>query len=207
MSDQYTAKEERFNILTHAIGIPLGIVALLLMLIKSGDNTAIVSSLFFGISLIVLYGASTLYHAAKSPIRRHKLRILDHSAIYILIAGTYTPLCLIILKGPTGHLVFGVVWGLALCGIVLKLFFTGRFKVLSTILYVLMGWIAAFVYRPIYENLSVEGIEWILAGGISYTTGAILYSIKKIPYNHAVFHCFVLGGSFCHFIAVYSFVL
>lgn len=205
--DQYTAKEERLNIITHAVGIPLGIIALLLLLLRSSSDKERISSLIFGVSLIVLYSASTLYHAAKNPVKRKKLRILDHSAIYVLIAGTYTPLCLITLNGQTGNLVFGLVWSLALFGIVLKLFFTGRFKVLSTILYVLMGWIAAFVYQPIFENFSAEGISWVLAGGISYTLGALLYSIKKIPYNHAIFHGFVLGGSACHFVAVYSFIL
>jgi len=203
----YSPKEERLNIISHAIGIPLGVLALVLLMLKSDNSQEVISSLFFGISLIALYSASTCYHSAKAPDKRQKLRIFDHAAIYMLIAGTYTPLCLLVLTGATGNILFGVVWSIAAFGILLKLFFTGRFKIFSTILYVLMGWIAVFVYRPLFEHLSLEGIQWILGGGFSYTLGAILYSIKKIPYNHAIFHFFVLLGSFSHFIAVYTFIL
>lgn len=205
----YSPAEERINIGSHALGLVLSIVALLLLVQRalSYDNPLFTLSFaVFGASLICLYLASTLYHSAKTLKARTRLRIVDHATIYILIAGTYTPFCLVTLTGPTGWTVFAVSWGLAAAGLVLKLFFTGRFQLLSTLMYVFMGWIVIFVVKPMIANLPLAGLVWLLAGGISYTTGAVIYSIKKIPFNHAIFHLFVLAGSFCHFIAVYQYV-
>jgi hemolysin III len=205
----YSPAEERINISSHALGLALSIVALLLLVLRarSYDNALYTLSFsVFGASLICLYLASTLYHSAKTQRLRTRLRIVDHATIYILIAGTYTPFCLITLSGPTGWAVFAVSWGLAAAGLVLKLFFTGRFQLLSTLMYVFMGWIVIFVVKPMIANLPLEGLVWLIVGGISYTTGAVIYSIKKIPFNHAIFHLFVLAGSFCHFIAVYQYV-
>jgi len=209
-TQHYTPLEEMTNIISHAIGLVLSIVALLLMLIRaseSGDILYIVSAAIFGVSLIALYAASTLYHSAKDPKVRARLRINDHATIYILIAGTYTPFTLITLNGWVGWTIFGVSWGMALAGVILKLFFTGKYNALSTLMYVLMGWIIIFAVKPLINSLSPEGIFWLVAGGVSYTTGAVIYSIKKIKFNHAIFHLFVLLGSICHFISVYFYVL
>jgi hemolysin III len=135
------------------------------------------------------------------------LRIIDHASIYVLIAGTYTPFALVTLNGATGWVIFGVAWGLALCGITLKLFFTGKYNLVSTLMYVFMGWIIVFAIKPLIVNLSSEGLFWLFCGGMAYTIGAILYSIKILRFNHAVFHVFVLAGSASHFVSVYFYVL
>lgn len=202
--------EEKTNIVSHAIGLGLSIIALLLMLLRasgSGSFMNIISAGIFGVSLIALYAASTFYHSAKDPKKRARLRINDHATIYILIAGTYTPFTLVTLNGWVGWTVFGVSWGMAISGVILKLFFTGKFNVLSTLMYVFMGWIIIFAFKPLVNNLSPDGLFWLIAGGVSYTTGAVIYSIKKIHFNHAIFHLFVLLGSFCHFVSVYFYVL
>lgn len=206
----YEPKEERLNVLTHGLGLFFSVIALVLLISKSlkTDNTTIItSSIIFGLSLIILYAASTFYHAAKDPEKRYKLNIFDHASIYVLIAGTYTPFTLVTLEGWIGWTIFGVSWGLAIIGVILKLFFTGRFDKISTIAYVLMGWMIVFAIKPLIDNLSSEGLFWLFAGGVFYTTGAVLYSIEKIKYNHAIFHIFVLAGSFCHFMAVYYHVI
>lgn len=206
----YEPKEEKFNIISHAVGLVLSIAALVLLVVFSsiyGSAWHIVSFSIYGASLIVLYSASTFYHYVQSPKLRHRLNIFDHSAIYVLIAGTYTPFTLVVLKGWVGWTIFGVSWGLALAGIILKLFFTGKYDKISTFAYVLMGWVVIFAIKPLVSNLPFEGLMWLLAGGISYTVGAILYSIKNLKYNHAIFHIFVLLGSFAHFIAVFFYVL
>jgi hemolysin III len=164
------------------------------------------SIVIYGFSLIVLYAASTFYHAAKEPKLRRKLNIFDHAAIYVLIAGSYSPFTLIILQGSIGWIVFWFTWLFALTGIILKLFYTGRFDKLSTIIYVLMGWQIVFVIKPLIENLATEGMQLLFAGGVFYTIGAIIYSIKKIKFNHAIFHVFVLLGSFCHFASIYLYI-
>lgn len=209
-TQHYSALEEKTNIISHAIGLILSVIALLLMLVRAsqyGNVWHIVSVSFFGVSLITLYAASTFYHSAKDPRRRARLRVIDHATIYTLIAGTYTPFTLVVLHGSVGWMVFGVSWAMAITGITLKLFFTGRFNILSTLMYVFMGWIIVFAITPLIESLSTEGLFWLFAGGVAYTTGAILYSIKKIKFNHAIFHMFVLLGSACHFVSVYFYVL
>jgi len=206
----YSPTEEKINIISHAIGFVLGIVGLVLLVLRAsqyGDAMHIVSVGIFGASLITLYAASTIYHSAKKPELREKLRVLDHTSIYVLIAGSYTPFSLVILYDTIGWVIFGFAWGLAFTGIILKLFFTGKYNLLSTILYVFMGWIIIFAIKPLIHNLPHEGLIWLLSGGISYTVGAILYSIKKIKFNHAIFHIFVLIGSFCHYVSVFFYVL
>lgn len=206
----YSEAEERANIYSHAFGIVASVVALLLMAIKAGEGGSLrdlVSVTIFGLSLIALYTSSTLYHAATNPVKRARLRVIDHAMIYVLIAGTYTPLTLVALGGKIGWLIFAVSWAMAASGIILKLFFTGRFDGFSTALYVLMGWIIVFALGPLRENLPGDGLSWLFAGGVAYTTGALLYSVKAIKFNHAIFHLFVLLGSFCHFVSVYFYVL
>jgi hemolysin III len=206
----YDQKEEKLNIITHGLGVVLSVVALALLVVyaaKTGTVWHVVSFSIFGSSLILLYSASTIYHASKNPKWREKLNIIDHSAIYVLIAGTYTPFCLVTLNGTIGWVIFGISWGIALVGIVLKLFFTGKYERASTIAYVLMGWIIIFAIKPLVENLPQNGLIWLLMGGIFYTIGAVLYSIKSLKYNHAIFHVFVLLGSFSHFMAIFFYVL
>ncbi len=206
----YSPAEERINISSHAIGLGLSIIALILLVARAaiyGNAWHIISFSIFGLSLIMLYTASTVYHSTKDARLRSRLRIVDHASIYILIAGTYTPFTLVTLNGTTGWWIFGITWGLALTGIILKLFFTGRFQIISTLMYVFMGWVIVFAIEPLVNNFSTEGIAWLVAGGIAYTVGAILYGVRIIKYNHAAFHVFVLIGSAMHFVSVFYYVL
>ena len=206
----YSQTEEKINIVSHGIGLVLSCVAFVLLATHAnlhGDILHTISFSVFGASLIMLYAASTIYHSAKKPELRKRLKIIDHASIYVLVAGTYTPFTLITLNGTLGWVIFGTSWGLAITGIILKLFFTGKYNLISTSMYVFIGWVIVFAIKPLIDNLSSEGLLWLLAGGISYTVGAVLYSIKKIKFNHAIFHMFVLTGSFCHFISVYFYVL
>ncbi len=205
----YPPAEERVNILSHTVGVVFSMIALVLLIIEaylSGNFWRLVSFTVFGLSLVILFSASTYYHSTKEPQRRNYLRVVDHAAIYILIAGTYTPFTLVTLHGWVGWLLFGLVWSMAVVGITLKLFFTGRYTIVSTLMYVFMGWIIVFAINPLMQSLSTEGLNWLVAGGIAYTVGAILYAIKKIKFNHAIFHILVLVGSFCHFISIYYYV-
>jgi len=206
----YDPKEEKLNVISHGLGLVLSIIALIVLVVyssKYGSNWHIISFSIYGASLILLYSASTFYHYVQNPKWRQKLNVFDHSAIYVLIAGTYTPFTLIVLKGWVGWTIFGTSWGLAIFGIIFKLFFTGKYDKISTIAYVLMGWLIVFAIKPLINNFPLEGLLWLLAGGVYYTVGAILYSIKSIKYNHAIFHIFVLLGSFSHFMAVFFYVL
>lgn len=196
--------------ISHAAGLFLSVAALAFLIAKAmiyGTAIHTVSFAVFGASLVILYGASTLYHSARGARARVTLRTVDHASIYLLIAGTYTPFALVTLQGVVGWVIFGTAWGMALLGVAAKLFFTGRFDRLSTAMYVFMGWIIVFAIKPLVANLSTEGLSWLLAGGISYTVGALFYSVKKIPFGHATFHVLVLLGSACHFVSVYFFVL
>ncbi|PCJ86636.1 MAG: hemolysin D [Thiotrichaceae bacterium] len=207
--NEYSLVEERLNISSHAIGLLFSVIALILLVIRAseiGDLMYFISFSVFGISLIVLYAASTFYHSVQAPVLRNRMRIVDHAAIYILIAGTYTPFTLVVLGGWTGWIIFAVSWTMATIGIVLKLFFTGKYDRISTFMYVFMGWIILFAIQPLIETLPYEGLFWLVAGGVSYTMGAILYSIERIKFNHAIFHIFVLLGSVCHFVSVYFYV-
>ena len=206
----YPPAEERINIISHVLGLLFSAVGVVFLLVKAAalDSTVyIVSAAVFGFSLVTLYTASSIYHSETDPTRRKALRTLDHAAIYVLIAGTYTPFTLITLEGPLGWAIFGLAWGMALTGITLKLLFTGRFERLSTSMYVFMGWMMVFAIKPLIENFAPDGMALLIAGGICYTIGALLYSIKKMPFGHAAFHILVLLGSACHFVAVYFFVL
>ena len=205
----YSPTEEKLNIWSHAFGIFLSIIALVLLIIKAVQQDNIwmmISFPIFGVSLILLYLASTLYHASKEPQKRFKLKVFDHAAIYVLIAGSYTPFTLVSLNGETGWLIFSMVWVMDFTGIILKLFFTGRFKIVSTAMYVLMGWLIVFYFQDLTAHLHEKGVFYLILGGVLYTIGAILYSIKKIKFNHAIFHFFVLAGSFCHFLSIYLYV-
>lgn len=206
----YSKKEELANSITHGVGIALSLAALVILVSfasMKGDPWKIVSFSIYGASLVVLYTASTLYHSFSSVKVKHYLKIFDHAAIYLLIAGTYTPFMLVMLRESIGWVLFGVVWILALVGMCFKLFFAGRFNVLSTIIYLLMGWMVVIAFKPMVEHIPEGGLYWLLAGGLSYSLGVIFYLWKRIPYHHAIWHLFVLGGSICHFFAVLFYVL
>ena len=205
---KYSKKEEKLNVLTHAFGLIMSIVGLPFLLLKSLQYNGFwqpLSIVIFGVSLIVLYAASTFYHASKDSKLRRKLNIFDHAAIYFLIAGTYSPFTIIILDGSLGWLIFSCTWVFAFVGIVLKFFFTGRYDKLSTAIYILMGWQIILVIKPLMNAFSINGLQFLFAGGVFYTVGALLYSSKKITYNHAIFHVFVLLGSTSHFICIYKY--
>ena len=202
----YSKIEEKLNIWSHALGLLASIIAFPFLMKKAfsySDFWEIGSFIIYACSLIILYAASTFYHAAKKPKKRRTLNIFDHAAIYVLIAGSYSPFCLVALESNLGWYMFIAVWFFALTGIVLKLFFTGRFDKISTAMYLLMGWQVLFFIKPLIAALTSFGLNLLIAGGIFYTVGAILYSIKKMPYNHATFHVFVLLGSLSHFLALY----
>ena len=207
---QYSKTEEKLNIISHGIGLVLVILGTVLLIIKASkfnDGLTLLSIIIYGMSMMVLYGASTFYHWSTSPFIRYKLQIFDHASIYILIAGTYTPFALITLQGTIGWVIFGITWILTLAGIIIKIFFTGRFNLLSTIMYVVMGWIIIPVVFPLIEVLTLDGFWWLLAGGISYTIGAVLFMFDNMKFNHAIFHVFVLLGTLLQFISVYFYVL
>ncbi|WP_068774737.1 hemolysin III family protein [Paenibacillus sp. FJAT-26967] len=202
---EYSPREEVANAVSHGIGTLLSIAAFVLLLIQStryGDAWHVVSFSIFGISLIVLYLCSTLVHSAPGGRLKDIFEIMDHSAIYLLIAGSYTPFMLVTLRGALGWTIFGIVWGLAILGIILKIFFVKKFIVLSTICYIGMGWIIVLAIKPLAENLSIGGVAWLVAGGVVYTIGTVFYLWRRIPYHHAIWHSFVIGGSVCHFFAV-----
>ena len=207
---KYSEKEEKLNVLTHAFGLLMSSIGLPFLLLKSLQYNGFwkpISIVIFGISLVILYAASTFYHASKDPKIRRKLNIFDHAAIYVLIAGTYSPFTIIVLEGSLGWIIFGCTWAFALVGIVLKFFYTGRYDKLSTIMYILMGWQIILVINPLIDVFSPEGLQLLFAGGVFYTVGALLYASKKIKYNHAIFHVFVLLGSACHYACIYKYVL
>jgi hemolysin III len=201
-------REEVASLLTHAAGVLIGIAALVVMLVLAdGNPVKLVSAVVFGVSLVLLYGSSALYHFSTSPRWKARFQTLDHVCIYLLIAGSYTPFTLITLKGPWGWSLFGAVWSMALAGVLLKTLGKGRKDHwLSTALYLLMGWLVLVAIVPLIRNLPVAGVVWLAAGGIAYTMGVIFFAWRRLPYNHAIWHLFVLAGSICHVLAVCLFV-
>ena len=209
-SQYYSRKEEIVNIISHGFGLLLSVVGLVLLVVFAsfkGTVWHIVSFAIYGTSLVVLYLASTLFHASQNPKSRKRLNVFDHASIYLLIAGTYTPFTLVTLQGGWGWSIFGIIWGLAILGVILKLFFTGKFNFLSTIVYIFMGWLILIAIVPLVHSFPFYGLMWLIAGGVLYSIGAVFFLIEKIPYNHAIFHFFVLGGSACHFVAVFNYIL
>lgn len=202
--------EEIVNSVTHGVGAVMslaGLVILVVLASLNGDGWRIVSSSIYGMSLVVLYLASTLYHGARSPRAKRLFRVADHCCIYLLIAGTYTPFTLVTLRGGWGWTLFGLVWGLSLFGVLFRIFVGDRFRMAAVASYVLLGWIAIIAIKPILALVPLGGILWIVAGGLAYTTGVIFFTRENMPYNHAVWHLFVLGGSICHYFAVMLYVL
>ncbi len=201
--------EELWNTGTHGLGILLGAVGAVFMIlqVQGADRLSRVSVWIYSISVIVLFTASTVYHAVADPRIKRKLRILDHISIYLLIAGTYTPVALITLREGSGWWLFGAVWGMALFGTVLKLFFTGKFEIFSLFLYLLMGWLIVIDLNNLLDHLTSTGKGLLMAGGGFYTVGILFYAIRKIPFNHMIWHFFVLAGAFCHWLFIYLDVL
>lgn len=201
---------ETANSITHGIGTLLAIAALVLLVVfaaQYGDAWHIVSFSIYGATLVLLYLSSTLYHSIQKPHLKSIFRIIDHSAIFLLIAGTYTPFTLVTLRDSGGWVMFGIIWGLALLGIVYKVFFINRHVVISTLFYLLMGWLIVFSIQDLVSALPINGIVFLAAGGLSYTLGMIFYAGREKLFRHAIWHLFVLGGSICHFFAVLFYVL
>lgn len=208
MSTQ-TKLEEQLNAGSHGIGVVLGIIGLVLLVLNV-DNTQdwhLFSVIIYGLSIIILFIASTLYHSISDEKLKKRFRIVDHISIYLLIAGTYTPVLLIMLSESLGWPLFYAVWGIAIFGLILKLFFTGKFEIFSTLLYLVMGWLIVFDYSTLSELIHPNGILWLFAGGLFYTVGIVFYSIHKIPYNHVIWHLFVLAGAICHFLMIFLHII
>jgi hemolysin III len=203
-----TEQEELANSLTHGLALLLSLIGLVNLVIHAflhGTAIHIITVNIFCGSMIILYASSTVYHAVYHPRLKHICRIVDHATIYILIAGTYTPVTLLMLPPAWGWALFGVIWGLALFGVVFKLFFTGKYDKLSTAVYLLMGWLAIVAIKPLWDNMPAGGLILMGAGGASYSLGVVFYRMEKMHYAHAVWHLFVFGGTACHYmmIAIY----
>jgi hemolysin III len=210
MPHRYSKGEEIANSITHGIGVLLaigGLVVLVVFAALYGNVWHIVSCSIFGGALILLYLASTLYHAVQHPEVKPILRILDHSAILVLIAGTYTPITLVSLRGPWGWTLFGVIWGLAVLGILIETTRLRRFRAGMLWLYVIMGWAVVAAVKPMLHNVGTGGLWLLLAGGLAYTSGITFYLWNRLPYNHAIWHVFVLAGSTLHYFAVLLYII
>ncbi|TYA56321.1 PAQR family membrane homeostasis protein TrhA [Formosa maritima] len=201
--------EERLNALTHGVGALMGVAALVLLIIFNTEKTkwSLFSVIVYGLSIIILFSSSTLYHAVQTKNQKHYFRIIDHISIYLLIAGTYTPVALIALDESKGWPIFWVVWTIALLGLILKIFFTGKFEVFSVILYLIMGWLIVIDFTNLANYIGTNGTLLLFAGGLFYTLGIAFYAIHKIPYNHVIWHLFVLVGAICHFFLVFFYVI
>lgn len=206
----HSHREEIANTLTHGLGAIASLgggIVLITLTASLGDPWRLISAIVFCSSLLLLYSASTVYHAIRDKLLKARLKVVDHCAIFILIAGTYTPFTLVDLRGGWGWTLFGIVWGLAGAGVIFKLFCTGRLNVLSTLMYIGMGWLVLVAIQPMLRHVPAVALIWLLAGGLAYTIGTVFYHNRRIPYSHTIWHLFVLGGSTCHFIAVLSQVL
>lgn len=202
---RYSPREELANALTHGAGALLSLaagVALTLLAGGTADPWRIAGAAVFSVALVLLYTASTVYHGAPGGPAKFRLEILDHCMIFVLIAGTYTPFTLVSLRGPWGWSLFGVVWGLAIIGVALKLIFATRFALLSTAVYIAMGWLVVVATGPMMQAVAPATLAWLVAGGVAYTAGTIFYHNRRVPFAHAIWHLFVLAGSACHAIAV-----
>ncbi|MFA7542929.1 MAG: hemolysin III family protein [Candidatus Cloacimonadaceae bacterium] len=207
LSPKQSLKEELANAITHGIGAGLAIAALVILVVfaaKINDTWKVVSFSIYGATMIILFLSSTLYHSFPQPYLKRFFRILDHSSIFLLIAGTYTPVTIGSMRGGWGWALFGVIWGLTILGIILKIFAMNRFKWLSSAVYLLMGWIIVIAIKPLLNVVPTSFIIWMVAGGLAYSLGIIFYSAKKLCFHHAIWHLFVLGGAICHFFGMLS---
>lgn len=205
MTGFYTSYEEFFHSITHGVGAVLAAVGagyLILNAVEAGDPWRIVSMVIYGVTLVGLYTISTLYHGVTRIALKGRLRVMDHSAIFLFIAGTYTPFLLLPLRGPWGWFMFGLAWALAVGGVVYKLTLLDRFPRLSTALYLGMGWLALLAFVPMIQRVDVTTLAWVAAGGLIYSAGTLVYHMDKVRYAHVAWHMFVLAGSVCHFVAI-----
>ncbi|MFS1441206.1 MULTISPECIES: hemolysin III family protein [unclassified Vibrio] len=209
-ASEYSDIEERANAITHGLGVVLGVIGLILLLIRAFDYQAdmltVASMTIYGSSIILLFIASTLYHSITTEKTKRLLKTLDHCAIYLLIAGSYTPFLLVGLRTPLAMGLMAVIWGIALVGIIMKIAFVYRFKRLSLFIYLAMGWLSLIVIYQLAMNIDIGGLVLLAVGGVIYSLGVIFYVAKRIPYNHAIWHLFVLAGCACHFFAIYLYV-
>ena len=206
----YEPTEEKFNIISHAFGMVLSVIGLIFLCLRAfevGGIRHIVSFAVFGLSMVILYAASTLYHWSQDPKTRWRWNVIDRAAIYILIAGSYTPFTLVTLQGSTGWWLFAGVWGIALAGVTVKFASSKTYEILSTVSYIIMGWLGIFAINPLIEMLPSSGLLWLTIGGVCYMIGAVFYLLEKVRFNHAIFHVFVLLGSASHFVSVYNYVV
>ena len=206
----YTPGEEIASSVTHGVGIGLAIAALVLLVVfavSTQDDFKLAGAIVFGLTLVLAYTASTLYHAVPNPGAKHVLKILDHCGIYLLIAGTYTPFCLVTLRGANGAWLLTAIWGLAILGMALEAFWTYRPRWLSAAIFLGMGWMVVITMDPLVTNLAPAGIRLLVAGGLAYTLGTIFYVLQRLKYMHPVWHLWVLAGSICHFLAVLLYVV
>jgi len=209
-TNQYTLAEEIAHAITHGVGLLLSVAGLVVLIVLAslrGDAWHVVSVSVYGATLVLLYSASTFYHALPAPRAKNVFRTLDHAAIYVLIAGTYTPFMLVNLRGGWGWALFGVVWGLAVLGIVLEAVAKQRVRVLSVFLYLGLGWLIAIAVKPLVQSVEPGGLVLLVAGGLAYSVGVVFYGWKRLPYHHAVWHLFVMAGSLFHFFAVLFYVI
>lgn len=206
----YSEEEELANRLTHSLAAAIslvGIVFLVTAASRTGDPYRIVSSAIFCGSLTIFYIISTLYHTIRSPKSRYVFRVLDHAGIYLVIAGTYTPFTLVSLRESSGWVLFGVVWGLAIAGVIFKSFMTHRLAFLAPVFYIALGWLIVVDLEGLLTLVPIKGVIWLVAGGLFYTVGIIFYAIDQIPYNHAIWHVFVIAGSLCHYFSILWYVV
>lgn len=208
-SESYAVGEEIANSITHGIGTGLSVIGGIVLIVFAalyGDAWRIVSFSIYSVTLVILYLASTLYHSVRDLRLKTIFKVLDHACIYLLIAGTYTPFLLVSLRGPWGWTLLGVIWGVALVGIIFKTFSAHRFRRFLVFGYLLMGWLGVIAGRELLVRVPAEGLLWLALGGVLYTVGVLFYAWRKLPYGHAIWHLFVLGGSICHYLAVLSLV-
>jgi hemolysin III len=205
----YSRKEEMANSLTHGAGLAASIVGFVLLMhaVLDRDTLSIWVAGIYGFSLILCYGTSTLYHSFHGSRIKHIFKTLDHAAIYLLIAGTYTPFAFFVIPSNTGMIILTVVWSIAIVGVIFKIFFVHRFRLLSTFAYLGMGWLAVFAINPLFQNLDTVGFWLLIAGGLSYSFGVVFFLWEKLPYNHAIWHIFVMAGSLCHFLSVWGYAI
>ncbi|WP_124222573.1 PAQR family membrane homeostasis protein TrhA [Aquisalibacillus elongatus] len=210
MTHEFTRKEEHINALTHGLGALLSIAGLVILIVYSslyGNVWHIVSVTVYGTSMLIMYLSSTIVHSLRDGKAKDFFLFLDHSSIYLFIAGTYTPILLVLLRGPIGWTLLGVIWGVAILGIIFKIFFVKRFMIVSTLIYIFLGWFIVFVWNPLAAEMALEGLVYLIVGGIFYSVGSIFYMWRGFPYHHAVWHLFVIAGSAFHFFAILFYVV
>jgi hemolysin III len=204
---EQTPKEELANAVSHGFGLLLGLIGIPFLILKAMENgrfSALIAALAFALGILMVYTSSTLYHAAKDQKLKIRLQVVDHISIYFLIAGSYTPMVLAVLKQDKAILFLSILWGSVLVGTLFKLFYTGRFKILSVVIYLTMGWLAVFFFQDILERISFKTLAWIGVGGLAYTIGVYFYIKSEKPFFHSIWHLFVLAGTISHFVAVYQ---